>query len=115
VQEVITRQLNERCGDLIRVLLSAELAEPDAASVVADGMRRHEQGASVLARQMGALGALRTDLTPERAAGVFALMTSPATWRQLTQRTGWTFDESELWLVASLAQLLLAVSPALRG
>jgi AcrR family transcriptional regulator len=111
----ITRQLNERCGDLIRVLLSAEPAEPDAASVVADGMRRHEQGAAVLARQMGALGVLRTDLTPERAAGVFALMTSPATWRQLTQRTGWTFDESEQWLVASLSQLLLAVSPALPG
>jgi hypothetical protein len=78
-------------------------------------MRRHEQGAAVLARQMGALGALRTDLTPEPAAGVFALMTSPATWRQLTQRTGWTFDESELRLVASLSQLLLAVSPALPG
>src|SRR5215469_9468858 len=31
----LTRQLNERCGDLIRVLLSAEPAEPDVATVVA--------------------------------------------------------------------------------
>ncbi|HEY1001425.1 MAG TPA: helix-turn-helix domain-containing protein [Streptosporangiaceae bacterium] len=107
----LTRQLNERCGDLIQVLVSAEPAEPDAAAVVADGMRRHEQGASAIAQRLQALGALRTGTTPERAAAVFSMMTSPASWRQLTQRAGWTFDESEAWLTASLAQLLLERSP----
>ncbi|MDX6389896.1 MAG: hypothetical protein QOJ73_959 [Streptosporangiaceae bacterium] len=106
----LTRQLNERCGDLIRVLLSAEPAEPDAAAVVADGMRRHDQGASQMAQRLAALGALRTGTTPERAGAAFAMMTSPASWRQLTHGAGWTFDEAEAWLVASLTQLLLEES-----
>jgi hypothetical protein len=38
------------------------------------------------------------------------MMTSPASWRQLTQRSGWSFDEAETWLTASLTQLLLASS-----
>lgn len=107
----LTRQLNERCGDLIQVLLSAAPAEPDAAAAVADGMRRHESGASAMVQRLGALGALRAGTTAERAAAVFSMMTSPASWLQLTQRAGWTFDESEAWLTESLSQLLLEPSP----
>ena len=107
----LTRQLNERCGDLIQVLLSAAPAEPDVAAVVADGMRRHELGGSAIAQRLEALGALRSGTTPVRAAAAFSMMTSPASWLQLTQRAGWTFDESEAWLTASLAQLLLEPSP----
>jgi AcrR family transcriptional regulator len=103
----LTRQMNERCGDLIQVLLSAEPAEPDAAAAVADGMRRHELGASAIAQRLQALGALRAGTTPEQAAAALSMMTSPASWRQLTQRAGWTFDETEAWFTASLTQLLL--------
>jgi AcrR family transcriptional regulator len=103
----ITRQLNERCGDLIRVLLSAEPAEPEVAAVVTDGMRRHEQGARSLGRQLGSVGALPVEMTPERAAAVFSMMTSPASWRQLTQSAGWTFDDGEAWLTDSITKLLL--------
>ena len=107
----LTRQLNERCGDLLQVLLSAAPAEPDVAAALADGMRRHESGGSAIAQRLGALGALRAGTTPERAAAVFAMMTSPASWLQLTQRAGWTFNQSEAWLTESLAQLLLEPGP----
>jgi AcrR family transcriptional regulator len=103
----LTRQLNERCGDIIRVLLSAEPAEPGAAAAVAEGMRRHEQGASGISQRLAGLAALRADLSPGRAAAIFSMMTSPTSWRQLTQDAGWTYDEGELWLAASLGQLLL--------
>ncbi|MBV9600686.1 MAG: TetR/AcrR family transcriptional regulator [Chloroflexi bacterium] len=103
----LTRQVNERCGDVIRVLMSAELAEPEAAAAVADGMRRHAQGAATAAARLSSLRALQPQSTPERAAAVMAVMTAPATWRQLTQEAGWTFDETEAWLTASLATLLL--------
>jgi TetR/AcrR family transcriptional regulator, regulator of cefoperazone and chloramphenicol sensitivity len=95
----LTRQLNERCGDLIRAVLSAEPAEPDAAAVLADGMRRHEQGSTKVGQGLATLGALRTDMTPERASAAFSMMTAPASWRQLTQRAGWTFDDAEAWLI----------------
>ncbi|MGP0028762.1 MAG: TetR/AcrR family transcriptional regulator [Streptosporangiaceae bacterium] len=107
----LTRQLNERCGDLLQVLLSAAPAEPDVAAAFADGMRRHESGLRAMAQHLGALGALRGGTTPERAAAAFAMMTSPASWLQLTQRAGWTFDQSEAWLTESLTQLLLAPDP----
>ena len=103
----LTRQLNERCGDLIWVLLSAEPAEPDVAAAVSDGMRRHEQGATALGRQLGALGALAVEMTAERAATAFSMMTSPASWRQLTQSAGWTFEDGEAWLTDSITKLLL--------
>ena len=103
----LTRQLNERCGDIIQVLLSAGPAEPDAAAAVADGMRRHEQGASQIAQHLAKLGALRAGTTAERAAAAISLLTSPASWRQLTQQSGWTFAEGEAWLTSSLRELLL--------
>ena len=103
----ITRQLNERCGDLIRVLLSAEPAEPDVATAVADGMRRHRQGATGLAHQLTKLGALQASMTTDRAADVFSMLTSPANWRHLTHDAQWSFDDAEAWLTQSLAQLLL--------
>jgi AcrR family transcriptional regulator len=107
----LTRQLNERCGDLIRVLLSAAPAEPDVAAVVAEGMRRQESGVSAMVQRLEAQGALRSGTTPERATAVFVLMTSAASWQQLTLRAGWTFDESQAWLTESLTELLLGPAP----
>lgn len=107
----LTRQLNERCGDLIGVLLSAEQAEPDVANAVADGMRRHEQGVAAIAHRLAQLGALATDTTAERAAVALSVMTAPAAWRQLTQATGWTFDDAEAWLTESLTKLMLKRRP----
>jgi AcrR family transcriptional regulator len=103
----LTRQLNERCGDLIWVLLSAEPSEPDAAAAVADGLRRHDQGAAGIAHRLASLGALHDGLPPERAAAVLSMMTAPAGWRQLTEGSGWSFDDAEAWLTTSLTPLLL--------
>ena len=106
----LTRQLNERCGDILGVLFSAASADPDAAAaaaVAADGMHRHDQGSRQGARRLAELGALAPGITPERAAAVLSLMVSPASWRQLTQGSGWSFDEAETWLTASLIRLLL--------
>jgi hypothetical protein len=71
-------------------------------------MRRHERGAISVGRQLGSLGALAVEMTPERAATVFSMMTSPASWRQLTQSAGWSFDDGEAWLTDSITKLLLA-------
>ena len=106
----LTRQLNERCGDIIRALLTAEPAEPEAAAAYANGMRRHQQGAADLGRRLAALGALSPSTSVEQAATTYALMTSPTSWRQLTQDAGWTFDDAQDWLTQALATLLLARS-----
>ncbi|MGH3522249.1 MAG: hypothetical protein ACRDU4_05325, partial [Mycobacterium sp.] len=83
---------------------------PDVAAAVADGMRRHQQGAVGLGRQLAAVGALASGTGPEQAATAFAMMTSPASWRQLTHHSGWTFEDAEQWLTTALSKLLLASS-----
>ena len=104
----ITRQLNERCGDLIAVMLSAELAEPDVAD---RGRRRDAPTRTGSHRHHAAPGAARRPARrhpPERAAAVFAMMTSPFSWRHLTRNAGWTFDDAETWLTQALRRLLLS-------
>ena len=107
----LTRQVNERCGDLLQALLSAVPAEPDVAASFADGMRRHETGIAAMTQRLAAQGALRAGTTPEQATAAFAMMTSAPSWQQLTQRAGWTFDQSEAWLTDSLTRLLLEPAP----
>jgi AcrR family transcriptional regulator len=104
----LTRQLNERCGDIIRVLLSAEAAEPDIAAAYQDGMRRHQRGAIGLGQRLAALDALAAGTSAEQATTAFSVMTSPASWRQLTSDARWSFDDAETWLTDALAKLLLA-------
>jgi AcrR family transcriptional regulator len=104
----ITRQINERCGDVIRVLLTAEPSEPEVAIALAEGLRRHRRGMEELAGRLASMDALQPGTEPERAADVLSMMTAPASWRQLTHEAGWTFDDAEAWLTESLTKLLLA-------
>jgi len=103
--------LNERCGDILEVLLAAAPMDADVAVAVRDGMQRHRDEALLLGRRLAELGALPPDTTAEEGATAFALMTSPAGWRQLTGDAGWSFDRAEAWLVRSLSGLLLDPAP----
>jgi AcrR family transcriptional regulator len=107
----LTRQLNERCGDIVRMLLAAEPSDADVAAAVRDGMRRHRDGAELVARRLGELDGLAAGVTDEQAATAVAVMTSPASWGQLTGDFGWTYDRAETWLVDSLSRLLLDREP----
>ena len=106
----LTRQLNERCGDLLGVLLSAQAAEPDVAAAVADGMRRHRAGLAELCAGLGARNVLAPGMTVESATETLVLMTAPSSWRELTEEAGWSFDEAEAFLVRSLTTLILDVT-----
>lgn len=105
----LTRRINERCGDIVRVLLAAEPSDAAVAAAVRDGMRRHRQGAQSLAERLAGLGALSSGVGVDQAATSFAVLTSPASWRQLTEDTGWSFDRAEAWMLSSLSTLLLGM------
>jgi hypothetical protein len=103
----ITRQLNERCGDLVGVLVATAPSEPDVAATLEEGMRRHRRGVTALARRLAQLDVLAPGMTADRAAAAFSMMTSPASWLQLTRDDGWSFDQAEQWIADSLTTLLL--------
>jgi AcrR family transcriptional regulator len=103
----VTRQLNERCGDIISALLSAAPIEPDAAAAAEEGKRRHRDGTARTAHKLHALGALRDGLTDDDAAALLATLTWRPVYAQLTQEHNWTYDHCEQWITSVLVSSLL--------
>ena len=103
----LTRVFQERCGDIIGALFSAAGAEPELADAVAEGQRRHREGARITIDRILHLDGLRNDLHPDRAQGLLAISTSHEAWRELihSYKLGW--DDAEAWLTDALARALL--------
>lgn len=108
LQVRITRQLAERCGDIIGALQSAAGVEPDMADALAAGMARHRAGAEQTVGRLVALDALRPGADAEEATAVVATLTAPTVYASLSREFGWTFDRCESWLADTLAAQLLA-------
>jgi TetR/AcrR family transcriptional regulator, regulator of cefoperazone and chloramphenicol sensitivity len=101
----VTRSILEHCADVIHALVTGA-AEPELAAVLAEGQRRHVEGAGRVVgrmRQLEALGAIDPDEAVETLAAItdvwFALV--------LQESYGWSLDRLESWLAATSRTLLL--------
>lgn len=103
----LVRELNERCGDIMRAVRSAAHTEPELAPVIAAGDAYHHDGEFAIARRLSEMGALREGLSVDRAGAILTTLASSQTIDQLVIREGWSYDEVEAWLVESLGTLLL--------
>lgn len=106
----LTRRFDERCGDIIGAMKSAAPTEPDVAEALRQGERRHQEGTRRVAALLGSLGMLRPELSPERAGATIGVLTSAATYEQLTRDYGFSYDEAETWVRDALSALLLPAS-----
>jgi AcrR family transcriptional regulator len=104
----ITRAFEERCGDIIDALVTAIGAEPELADAVAEGQRRHREGAGFTIGQIQQLGGLRADVPPKHAQALFALSTNHEAWRELTESYHLGWDTAEDRLTDALTRSLLA-------
>jgi AcrR family transcriptional regulator len=102
----VTRSILEHCADVIHALVTGAAAEPELAAVLAEGQRRHVEGAGRVVgrmRQLEALGAIDPDEAVETLAAItdvwFALV--------LQESYGWSLDRLESWLAATSRTLLL--------
>jgi AcrR family transcriptional regulator len=102
----LTRNIAERCGDLVQAIRTGALTEPDMAEVLTEGFRRHRMGTRALARNLESHHALRHGVDAGRAAAILGSMTSVETWASMTGEHGWTFDETEAWLTSMLRNQL---------
>jgi hypothetical protein len=91
-------------------LASGATADATVAEAYAAGMARHRTGSRAAANRLRTLGALKPGLTVERPAGIAYALTHHTIFTTMTRDLGWTFDECEQWLVATLIQQLLAPS-----
>lgn len=101
----VNRNLVERCGDILGVLLSASHVEPDVGRAVEFGRAIHRQGVDMLVKRLSELDALKT--STDEATAVASLLTSIETYDFLVRRQGWTFDRAEAWVCSTVSQLLL--------
>ena len=104
----ISRNVTERCGDIIRATTLAAAAEPELAEVVDDGRRRHVEGITHLCERLATLGALRSNVSVEDAVEVWSALTDHQVAMTFVDAYGWTYDRWQTWTVDMLARLVLA-------
>lgn len=105
----LTRQVVERCGDIVAAVHDAAGTEPEMAAMLAEGRRRHRDGLRGVAEALAAGGALRNGLTPTEAARRIAVLSSNEVYFQLTRDFGMSFAAAERWILSILEIVVLGL------
>jgi AcrR family transcriptional regulator len=101
----IARQIQQRCGDVLRVLRSAR-DEPDIATVLAEAARRERLGVQAIIERLNASGALAGHLTVDRATDIAVALISPDMGDRLVHHSSWSYSDYETWLTSTLCTAL---------
>ncbi len=104
----ITRSILEHCGDIIHALVTGAAAEPELAVVLAEGHRRHIEGARTVVGLLRDLHALATSVTPEAAIDTLSAISDIQFALLLLDSYGWTLDRIETWIAATSQALVLS-------
>jgi AcrR family transcriptional regulator len=105
----ITRSILEHCGDIIHALVTGAAAEPELAAVLAEGQRRHIEGAGRIVGRLRRLGALGS-IDPDEAVESLAVVTDIRFALVMQESYGWSLDRLESWMAATSRALLLGQS-----
>ena len=106
-QTRLTRDLQERCGDIVGALFAAAASEPDVEQVVAEGLRRHRHGARVTIDRIADLAGLRPDLPADHAIALLSAATTHDAWYELVHAHKLSWDEAERMLNEALTRAIL--------
>lgn len=103
----IRRRLRERAGETIAAMREGAAFEPALRTAWEEGRRQRGTGQLMLMRRLEAQGALAEGLDAARAADIAGALTADEVADVLVEQAGWSWDDYETWLVASLRRLLL--------
>jgi AcrR family transcriptional regulator len=104
----LARQLGERLGPLLAVLLRARGADPDLDAFARTTGNERLTGTGAIVRLLADAGALRPGLDPARARDLLWALISPELYLLLVLERGWPPDEYERWLATAITDVLLA-------
>lgn len=96
-----------RVGPLLRVLDSAASSDPALERLREQHGQQRLDGLRRFAGLLAERGALRPDLSVERAAEIIWTVCAQATYDSLVTARGWTHDEYRDWLAETLCHALL--------
>ena len=110
------RVLFERLGPLLSVIIEgAQAGDPELRELAATIDRERLTGATGLVAKLVERGALRQGLDPEAARDILWTLISPEVCRLLVDGRGWSLDQWQHWLAATLADALLDPRRGLPG
>lgn len=101
------RETTARTADVQSVIESAAATDTDMAELWEKLMNQLSQGMTMAVTGLRAQGALRADLTLERAADRLWWYAGPWAYRALVMTRGWSLDEYEAWLAETLYTQLM--------
>jgi len=104
---VVTRSILERCGDIVHALVTGAAAEPALEAALAEGQRRHVEGARQVVKKLQALDALDETVGAKAAGETFAAISDVRFAMMLREDYGWSLDRIEGWITATSTALLL--------
>ncbi|UUU19427.1 TetR/AcrR family transcriptional regulator [Streptomyces sp. DSM 40750] len=98
-----SRQVRERCGDILTMLSSGAAVAPDIAATQAEGVRRNRLGVDMVIERVRSSG---RGVHPQAADIAVALM-SAGVHDSLVVGSGWSHDAYEAWLKRTLVTAVL--------
>ena len=105
---ILCRELYERLGPLARVLRAGAAAgDADLQTFVDTVERERLRGTASIATHLAAVGALRRELTVERAGHRLFAINAAETGDALVLRCGWSLDEYQAWMTETMIAALL--------
>jgi AcrR family transcriptional regulator len=103
----VTRSILEHCGDIVHALVTGAAAEPALEAALADGQRRHLEGARMVVSLLQEQGALAASLDPEAAVDTISALSDIRVALMLQESYGWSLDRIEGWIATTNRTLLL--------
>jgi AcrR family transcriptional regulator len=101
-----TRRQWETSGAMMTIYQAAAAVDPDAAAELSTALQGRR---TFLTQFIGDMAEqLRPDLSPARAVALFYALTQPTIYQELVAVDGWSPQEYEVWLAATLQQQLLS-------
>jgi len=101
-----TRRQWETSGAMMTIYQAAAAVDPDAAAELSTALQGRRTFLSQFIGDMAEQ--LRPDLSPARAVALFYALTQPTIYQELVAVDGWSPEEYEVWLAATLQQQLLS-------
>jgi AcrR family transcriptional regulator len=103
----ITTAINQRTGDVYRVLVGAAATDAAAAELLGAINQQRDDGQRQFVRTLARNRALRAGLRERDAADVVHALLAPDVYRLLVADRGWRPERYQRWLADALVQQLL--------
>jgi len=101
------RMGNERCHDIIQVIVTAAAADKSFISTLAAVDRAYRAALGEVAARLGEL--CRLQVTQLRATDILWFYLGHQAWHLCVTEQGWSWDEAQEWLGARVAAALLGL------